>query len=47
MEFGYDGKHGPYQLHLVRAPAALLHLLLLWVPLLQPLLLFLPVALLL
>jgi hypothetical protein len=22
MEFGYDGKHGPYQLHLVRAPAA-------------------------
>jgi hypothetical protein len=21
MEFGYDGKHGPYQPHLVRAPA--------------------------
>jgi hypothetical protein len=22
MEFGYDGKHGPYQPHLVHAPAA-------------------------
>jgi hypothetical protein len=48
MEFGYDGKHGAYQPHVIRGPATqlLLHPLLTpWVLQLQPLLLLLPVHL--
>jgi hypothetical protein len=48
MEFGYDGKHGAYQPHVIRGPATqlLLHpLLILRVLQLQPLLLLLAVHL--